>query len=383
VRKAIFICGAGLLCLGSWIDNVRGPMLPALTQFMSMDQQSAGFMMSLGNFVAMLSTWLLMPLLNRWSLRRIGAIVLIYTVFVTMGSLLVKDQLTLFVWGAFIGGSISTLGSLSNLFVQSGVAPEKRGQMMSILHSLYGLSSFFAPWVAGKILNRPENWQLLFISAAPLALVLAGVVIRYGGADTPETRGKPAAQPMTLNMSHILTILVLVAYVLGEVLTSTWMTSFLTSEAGFSITDASNYTSAFFASMLITRILCGAFARPRYHRIILWMSLSLSLCCFVIGRLTGWYWLLPLTGLFGPFFPLYVTWASLRFPERDRALVIWMLSGMQAALCVMNTVVGRVADAYGFKIAYWIPALMIISAMILLRATARLTSDSPRDNSNH
>jgi predicted MFS family arabinose efflux permease len=161
------------------------------------------------------------------------------------------------------------------------------------------------------------------------------------------------------------------------------MTSFLTSEAGFSITDASNYTSAFFASMLITRILCGAFARPRYHRIILWMSLSLSLCCFVIGRLTGWYWLLPLTGLFGPFFPLYVTWASLRFPERDRALVIWMLSGMQAALCVMNTVVGRVADAYGFKIAYWIPALMIISAMILLRATARLTSDSTRDNSSH
>ncbi len=367
LRWAVFICGASLLCLGSWIDNIRGPLLPVMAKMMNLDHQSSGMIMALGNFVAMATTWLLMPLLNKWSLKRTGVTVLIYTAMTMAATVFVTTKSGLFIWGALIGGCISTMGSLSNLFVQNGVGPRQRGQVMSALHSLYGLSSFFAPWVAGVVLEHPEHWRSLFISLAPPAATLAMIVFKYGPDSGVSNSIKVSAQPLSLKPIHILTIAVLVAYVVSEVLTSTWMASYLVSEFNLSIKEASWYTSMFFAAMLVTRIACGIWARPRWHRVLIWVSLLTSMMCFITARLTGWLWLLPLAGLFGPFFPLYVTWVSLRFPERDRSMVIWMLAGMQGALAIVNVLIGRIADFYGFGVAFWVPALSMVATVILLK----------------
>jgi fucose permease len=311
----------------------------------------------------------------------VGISVLVYTVITTTATFYVETPFSLFLWGAFIGGCISTMGSLSNLFVQSSFDASRRGQMMSALHSLYGLSSFFAPWIAGIVLVQPENWQYLFAAVAPAAAGLAGLVFLKGPpSGSPESR-RAAAQPMSLERIHVLTIFVLIAYVLGEVLTSTWMPSFLVQTYGLSIKDASFYTSMFFGAMLVTRVACGIWARPRYHRWLIWVSLIGAFVCFVAARLTGWLWLLPMTGVFGPFFPLYVTWVSLRFPERDRSMIIWMLSGMQATLSVMNLAVGKLADVAGFEKAYWVPGLMIFMTMILLKIL-ELRDHGAQDNQN-
>ena len=347
---------------------MRGPLLPAVTSLMNLDFSAAGLIISLGNLVAMATTWLLMPLLNRWSLRRIGISVLSYTVITCAATTFVNSSARLFLWGALVGGCISTMGSLSNLYVQSGIEPSRRGQMMSALHSLYGLCSFFAPWVAGIVLSEPENWQNLFIAVSPVAALIAVFIYFKGPQSAGKQETKANAQPMSLAPIHILTIFVLIAYVVGEVLIATWMPSFLIQVYHMNLQEASRYTSMFFAAMLVTRVMCGLWARPKWHRSLIWVSMSLALICFVTARLTGWLWLLPLAGVFGPFFPLYVTWVSLRFPERDRSMVIWMLSGMQAALSIMNMVTGRLADVAGFSVAYWMPAIMMILTLVLLKA---------------
>lgn len=346
---------------------MRGPLLPAVTSLMSLDFGAAGLIISLGNLVAMTTTWLLMPLLNRWSLRRVGISVLSYTVITCAATYFVDSSTRLFLWGALVGGCISTMGSLSNLYVQSGIEPARRGQMMSALHSLYGLSSFFAPWVAGIVLTNPENWRHLFIAVSPAAGALAVFIFFKGPKSAGKQETKANAQPMSLAPIHILTIFVLIAYVVGEVLITTWMPSFLTQVYHMSIQEASRYTSMFFAAMLVTRVMCGIWARPRWHRALIWGSMLLALIFFVTARLTGWLWLLPFAGVFGPFFPLYVTWVSLRFPERDRSMVIWMLSGMQAGLSIMNLITGKLADIAGFGIAYWVPGVMMTLTLILLK----------------
>jgi fucose permease len=334
---------------------------------MNLDHQSSGMIIALGNLVAMASTWLLMPLLNQWSLQRTGVAVLIYTACTMAATALVSNRTTLFIWGALIGGCISTMGSLSNLFVQSGVNPARRGQLMSALHSLYGLSSFFAPWVAGMILEHPQHWRFLFLSLTPVALIFSVYIYRFGPDMGIQTSDQNRVQPLSLKPIHVLSITVLVSYVVSEVLTSTWLASYLVSEYHLSIKEASWYTSLFFATMLITRVACGVWATPRWHRTLIWLSATASLFCFIVGRLTGWIWFMPLVGLFGPFFPLYVTWVGLRFPERDRSMVIWMLAGMQGALFVVNILMGTMADDYGFSVAFWAPALLMILTLILLK----------------
>jgi fucose permease len=340
---------------------------------MGLDHQSSGLLIALGNLVAMTATWLLMPILNRWSLQKTGIGVLIYAALTMSATAWVTNKTTLFIWGALIGGCISTMGSLSNLFVQNGISSERRGQLMSALHSLYGLSSFFAPWVAGIVLEHPEKWRLLFTSLTPMALGLAFFVHRYG-PDRSQNNPQPTLdrpllhqQPLSLRAVHVLSISVLISYVVAEVLTSTWMASYLVSQYHVPIRDASWYTSLFFATMLITRVACSLWAKPRWHRAIIWCSAMAGLTCFLLARLTGWLWLLPLVGLIGPFFPLYVTWVSLRFPERDRSMVIWMLAGMQGALFGVNLLMGTLADDFGFGVAFWAPALFLTLTLILLK----------------
>lgn len=238
---------------------------------------------------------------------------------------------------------------------------------MSALHSLYGLTSFFAPWIAGIVLLKPEKWQTLFTVIAPAALILALFIYFRGPESTDRKTTLSQAQPLSLGPIHILTISVLICYVVAEVLISTWMPSFLVKVYGLNLQDASLYGSMFFAALLVSRIACGIWARPRWHRLWIWSSMSLALICFVVARITGWLWLLPFAGVFGPFFPLYVTWVSLRFPERDRSMIIWMLSSMQAALGIMNFAVGKIADIAGFGVAYWMPAIMMIMTLILLK----------------
>jgi MFS transporter, FHS family, glucose/mannose:H+ symporter len=367
MRWPMFLCGAGLLFICSWIDNMRGPLLPVVTKFLALDYGTAGLIISVGNLVGFVTTWLLMPVLNRWSLKQVGLAVLGYTVAVCLATTLVDTPTRILLWGALIGGCVSTLGSLSNLYVQAGVTPERMGQTMSALHSIYGLSSFIAPVVAGNILRQPAQWPTLFSSVAPFGAALAVFIYFLGPQSVDRKLIKSQAQPISLAPIHLLTVAVMIAYVVSETLTSTWMPSYLMQVHGLTIKDASWYTSMFFAAMLVTRMACGIWARPRWHRILIWGSLVVSLICLTTALLTGWLWLLPFAGVFGPFFPLYSTWSSLRFPERARNMMIWMLSGMQCALSFMHYLMGKLAAVSGFQVAYWLPPAMMVLTLILLK----------------
>jgi len=367
MRWSIFICGAGLLCLAAWIDNLRGPLLPAITELMELDYAAASLIVALGNLVAMISTWLLMPLLNKHSLRQIGGIVLMYTTLVCLSAFFADSKIRIFLWGAMVGGCLSTMGSLSNLYVQAGTEDGRRGQMMSALHSIYGLSSFFAPWLAGLVLADTSRWPYLFAAAAPFAAALAIYIQFFLKGPIERTSDHDRAQPLSLEPIHILSVITLICYVVAETLTSTWLPSYLVREHNISLREASIYTSAFFAVMFVTRISCGLWATPRWHRALICASMISALICFVCGKWLGLIWLLPAAGLFGPFFPLFVTWTSLRFPQRDRTVLLWTLSGMQAALALMNYVTGRIADTEGFEFAFWLPAIMMVVTLLLLK----------------
>ena len=367
MRWAIFVCGAGMLCLAAWIDNLRGPLLPTVVELMQMDYKEASLIISLGNLVAMVSTWLLMPILNKSSLKRTGVLILLYTSLVCAAALVVDSRLKILAWGALLGGCLSNLGSLANLYVQASASDSRQGQMMATLHSLYGLCSFFAPWVAGLALAEKTSWPYLFALTTPLAASLAFFIQFKIQGDVEAHDHKNKKQPLTLQPIHILAVVTLICYVVAETLTSTWLATYLVKEHDFSITDASIYTSIFFALMFVTRILCGLWASPRWHRAIIWISLILALISFTCGRMFDAPMLLPLAGVLGPFFPLFVTWSSLRFPERARTLLLWTLSGMQAALASMNYLTGTIADASGFSVAFWLPAIVMSVTIFLLK----------------
>ncbi|MCX6125873.1 MAG: hypothetical protein NTV34_14155, partial [Proteobacteria bacterium] len=67
VRWAYFSIGIVFLLVGSYLDNVRGPLIPALIQQATFNYQSVSQILIWGHLTAFVVTWLLIPGLNRVS----------------------------------------------------------------------------------------------------------------------------------------------------------------------------------------------------------------------------------------------------------------------------------------------------------------------------
>ena len=371
MRWSWFFCGVGFLLLAAYMDNVRGPLLPALALVMDFDFSAAGLVLVGGNITAMILTWFLMPLTNRYSLRRVSVITLGVLVLTCGAVAFVTSPFDLYVWGAVAGGVISIMGTLSNLYVQAATGPEARGRALSALHAVYGVGSFGAPLIAGQILRNPQDWRVLFYGVVLVAIAFCGwVVLR-----APKSSGRHEfAAPQSIRLEPIqwLAIATFVAYVAGETLASMWMPAWFTAVRHTSLQQGSAFASVFFVCMTFTRFGCSFWINSRWARPVIWGCLIIANLCFVIGRLCDIPILIPLIGLVGPFFPLFLTHLTVRFPERDRSLVIWLLSLMQGTLAAMNFTIGHVADTFGMDIAYWMPTALMGTCMILLAVFFRL-----------
>jgi hypothetical protein len=149
-----------------------------------------------------------------------------------------------------------------------------------------------------------------------------------------------------------------------------WMTTWAVSH-GRTLQEGAEYTSMFFVLMTVTRLVCSFFVTARWMWVVIWSSLIASVVFFTVGRLLDLPWLVAGMGLLGPFFPLYVSYVTVRYPDRDRTMVIWILSLMQGLLAVMNLSVGQLAVRFGIDVAYWLAPVMIVVCMALLTVVRR------------
>jgi hypothetical protein len=145
-----------------------------------------------------------------------------------------------------------------------------------------------------------------------------------------------------------------------------WMTTYLVREHGFSPSAATPYLSAFFLVMATSRVVCAVAVRERWERLILRGALVLPLGAFAAAYLFGLKSALALTGLFGPFFPVFLARQSRRYPDRWRSVTIWTMVAMSVTIGLCNLLVGRAADLVGLRTAYLLPPLLLIAAFALL-----------------
>lgn len=369
MRWIWFFIGVSFLLISAFMDNARGPLYPALSELLHFDYAVTGHLLVAGNLTAFTLTWILIPLTNLWSLRRVSLFFGGVACFFCLSSLFVNSISALYIWAAMLGGMVSVLGTLSNLFTQRAAPHQYRHRAMSGVHAAYGLASFIAPLIAAAVLRVPEHWQRMYVAAIAALVVLILICYRFAPSDSAQ-KGTTEKQAVKLDGEHWLVIGVMVSYVAGEVITSMWMTSWAVAN-GHSLQKGAEYTSFFFVLMTVTRLLCSFFVSTRWMWVVIWSSLIVSAMSFTLGRLLDLPWLVAGMGCLGPFFPLYVSYVTVRFPDRDRTMVIWILAAMQALLAIMNLSVGHLAVKYGIDAAYWLAPTMIVLTMVLLKISER------------
>ncbi len=181
---------------------IVGPALTAIREDFGVSDRAIAWVFS----IFVLFNLVGLPLMAR--LADVFGRRLVYTVDILLfglGSLVValSPSFTVLLIGRAVQGvAASGIFPVASAVIGDLFPPEKRGRMLGVLGSVYGVAFIIGPIIAGLLLN--VGWPWLFLINLPLALIVAGV----GYLRLPKTR---SAQARGIDWGGIVTLGVLLA----------------------------------------------------------------------------------------------------------------------------------------------------------------------------
>ncbi len=360
-RKAV-LCGLALLFAESYLDNIRGPLLPVLRDVLGLSHTRASWFLIGGNFASVLATFALIPLTRHYNDRSITMGIAIVAVLTATLAPLVNSGLSLTFLGISLGAIVAMAGAMSNLWVFHGTSLQDRGRFLCSLHMMYGFGSLVGPLSAGDFQSLGRAWYLGLLVSIPAFLSLGLSLFFF--YSPKEGHSEAVSMAFRPRLPQWLAILAFTAYATGETLLSTWLSSYLIEARGLTHLQSTYYVCGFFLVMGLTRAVCF-FSTVSIERYLLWGSLFLGCGLFLIGR-AGWLPAFCLAGILGPYFPLFLARTSRVFPEEARPLTLAILTAMQLSLAFCHLTVGELSDRIGIAAAYWLPFILIVVGMAMV-----------------
>lgn len=371
--------GLGLLIVGSFFDNIRGPLLPHIATNMGFSYSGSSFFLVIGHLCAGCAAVALLPALNHFSERAVTWASLAFGFMTCGAATLVHSYWQLLLFAGALGVCTSVLGTMSNVVIISNTATERAGRNMALLHVMYGAGSTLGTVAVGQVLAHTLPWSLTLLVLIPVIAGLAWQTRALTSTSLPD--GRPRQQPLGLAGEHWLIVWLFAFYVAGEVLTSMWMTTFLVEADGKAVGDAAWFATTFFVIMTASRLILMVIPVQRWAHYLLGGSLVAGLVFSVLG-LTYLRWCLPLVGLLGPFFPLLLARASQLYPQRNRTIVVYVIIGMQVALGTLHFIIGQISHIASVSLTYWIAPLCLAIACVLFTWHMALTVGTKKTQNN-
>ncbi len=284
------------------------------------------------------------------------------------------------------GLSLGATGVAQNLLVAENVPRPMQTRALSGLHSIYGLSSLVAPFLASRLpgwfsqhdrtFDFLTRWQSAFFVTGfgALAVLVLILVSRPAEAfhhhvDIKSAPTKPSTIKMQMWFAGFFA-----TYVGAEILVSTRLALYMRTYFSMDLEQSSNYVSYFFLFLLLGRglFIIRSFALPLKTQMNL--SLASSLVSLVLGL-----WLHPffltLIGLtMGPFYPLAIVYISEKAGNEARRYVTFAM-GVQG-LCVisMHIGVGYLTDAVGLSMALNAGIVLLVGSLLCLNLHPEIKS---------
>ncbi len=362
------LVGAGFLLLfvSAFVDNARGPLLPVIAREMGVTYGRVGLFLVVGQVASIPVAILLTPLLRAYGEVAVARGISLLAMATCLAASLVGSFPALLGFAAVLGGTITMLGTASNVLVIRGTPAALLGRMLSGLHMMYGVGSLLAPLAATAILSGGWRWQSVFAVAAPVALADAVLLTRRRRSE-PVVPVAVRAAPPGRPWRHAAVLAIFGSYAAGEVLCSMWLVSYVLAGPRLTREQGAVCLTGFFGLLALSRLASAVLVPRRWERRALWLSLGLATLALLAGQ---WHspWLLPLAGLCGPCFPLLLAGVGRAYPDEWRDLTVWIMVAVQASLSLAHGLMGLAADAFGIVAAFRLaPLLWLLTAALLFR----------------
>lgn len=356
------ILGFAFLLMGSFMDNLRGPLLPQITSLLQLPYAQSSSLIFIGNIAAVVASLLLAMTSHLFSFSQLARFTLLIAICACLLAIPVTTPSYLIVFAIAIGIAVTVMGTLSNIFVMEGAHPNSRARLMAGLHSFYGFGSVLSGIVVAAQSHSQADWRGIFILTAVLLTALLipwlkkSSIREHTQMDDDHMKG-------ALRREDLLLCLPLTLYVIGEVGCSTWLVTFVTTTQELTHSQGSMLLSAFFAILALTRLIILFVSKPEHEKS--WMRISTAAACvfFTLGLYVSPYFL-PLTGVFGPFFPIYVSRIREARPQTWQKVSMIGFAMMQAAMAIVHASLGSIVDQLGAALAYHVPLCFLVLAAI-------------------
>jgi fucose permease len=377
MRWTLILAGIGLLLTGSYVDNLRGLLLPVITKELSLNYSHSSWFLVAGTLAAIAWNLGLIPLARRFSKREIVLWTCVLSSVLLTAGFWVKSFLPMVLFGFLLGTFVTIMGSMSNLVVLDGTNADNRSRSLCLLHLMYGVGSFFGPVIGALMLQAGLAWPwALLVSWVGLVPLFLFAKLKYPKVDRQTVR--QAADLENLDRRSYLAIFAFALYIAGEVSISAWLSTYLVEGRGMTVVETAPYITGFFAVMAASRALCFLTLRPVLEGWIIMGSVFVALAAFAFG----WY-VHPVgfaaMGILGPFFPLLLSRLTRVFPRSSATIVLVVQASGQVALALNHLLVGTLIDVAGISAGFLVPPILLVFTVGFLAVffrRARLTGNS-------
>ncbi|MBI5242996.1 MAG: MFS transporter [Elusimicrobia bacterium] len=366
-KSRLLLIGIAIIVVSAFFDNIRGPMLPIFSARYGLSYAQASAFFWASSATSFMVSMLSVPLLARWSERayvRAALAVQSLAVLCALGGC----YPSLIAAGAFWGVGNTAIGLSSNLVVIRGSTDANRPRMMNALHLFYCLGSVVPAFYVALTAGRWPIYAILLPTLALLAaLWLCTLALPADGerAPAPQMPWQEMLRPHALLSNLFISV-----YVLGEVLTSMWLVSYLSGHARLSVSEASGFLQLFFLAMALSRFLAVLLLRPGVEA---WLPVPLMLaaCAALSAGLAGFRGGFLLAAFFfGPMWPLMASALAKDYPRKYPSLIACIYAVSTVGLALGHVAIGAISDR-SLQTAFRLPTVFLLAALFIFALRAR------------
>jgi fucose permease len=364
------LAGLGFVSLGL-PDGLLGVAWPSLRAEFALGQDALGALLVASTTGYALSSFASGPLFARLGLGALLALSCGLTAASLLGYTLAP------VWGAIVAlGVVAGLGAGAiDAGINAYVARQHSARVLNLLHAGYGLGTATGPALMTAVLMSGAPWQRGYgvVAASQLALALAFAATRRHWPDAPVRTGASAP---SAGLGDTLRLpaawhgaLVFALYVGLEASAGAWTYTLLSEGRGVAMASAGSAVSAYWASLMIGRVLFALSLAAAPLRALLplcmaGVALGAALLALDLGTAASLAGLVLLGLSAGPIFPSLMSATPARFGAAHAANAV----GIQVAAAALGQAL--LPAALGLAVVEaglaWIPRALLAAALLLL-----------------
>ncbi len=367
----ILISYASLFVFGI-SDNIRGPLFPEILQEFNISDSMGSLMFALSSLSGFVASHFARNLLRRFDRRSILQWACVGLTITMIGLASAPNFYVFLFFSILFGLNSGIIGLVPNVLVPLGSSPEKKQQLLSGLHAMYGIASLIAPMLVAGISFLSGNWRHTFAltALAPLTLFFYSLhKSHHPHHQKPNLSKEEHKENRKKNFRPQVFLAFMVSFaVAAEVMISSRLALYMRRVWFYDLELSSLYVTYFFICLLCGRLLFTGVKFNRSIRFQLSGCLVITAILIILGLMVHPLFLAAAGFSIAPFYPLAIALISSEFPHDLDTAVSYMMATDSMMLALMHLLVGKLSDSFGIHQAVFSGVFFLACSFALVNS---------------